>query len=97
MKKTKPRKAYQFRGNIPKKALYFYNCSGCGKKRNSRIYERALEKICRVCQKGIVPENQPSLFIQIDEASNVDESVYDDTNGKTIEAWKKALGGKPLE
>lgn len=62
MKKTKQKRSYKFRAVIKKKSLYFYNCDGCGKKRSSRIYERALGKICQVCLKNKVPDNQQSLF-----------------------------------
>lgn len=42
-----------------------YVCSGCGKRRYSFIFTRAKEKLCRLCARDIVPENQPSLFTPI--------------------------------
>lgn len=74
MKKTKQKRSYKFRAVIKKKSLYFYNCDGCGKKRSSRIYERALGKICQVCLKNKVPDNQPSLFTLIGEATSGEET-----------------------
>ena len=47
---------------IKRRALYKYICHGCGKKRNSLIYDRASGEMCRLCRNNEVPENQPSLF-----------------------------------
>lgn len=43
-----------------------YICSKCGKARYSFRYNRAQEKICTVCARNQVPENQQSLFSAID-------------------------------
>lgn len=59
---AKLRRPYNYRAKIAKKALYFYICERCGKKRNSRIYDRALGKVCQVCLRNQVPDNQQSLF-----------------------------------
>lgn len=45
-----------------RRALYFYICAECGKKRDSLIYTRATDQVCSICRKNKVPENQPSLF-----------------------------------
>jgi len=44
-----------------------YVCEKCGKHRSSYIFDRAKEKICCVCAKNIVPDNQPSLFKEVDD------------------------------
>lgn len=58
----KKKRAYNFKEIIPRKALYFYTCQSCGKKRNTRIYERAIGKICQKCLKNKISDNQPDLF-----------------------------------
>lgn len=45
----------------PRRALYKYVCSGCGKRRYSLVYVRAVGKACTKCARTR-PENQPSLF-----------------------------------
>ena len=47
-----------------RRAIYPYKCAGCSKRRLTRHYERAVEKLCYVCKprQQKVPENQPALF-----------------------------------
>lgn len=87
---SKLKRAYKFRAVIKKKSLYFYNCDGCGKQRSSRIYERALGKICQVCLKNKVPDNQPSLFNDNDEIAS---QVSDDELGEAMSEASKIGAG----
>jgi hypothetical protein len=71
-----------------RRALYKYICSGCGKKRDSLIYNRATGEVCTICKRNQVPENQPSLFdvnnqkeIKNTKAKIIIENVV---NGKKI-------------
>jgi hypothetical protein len=62
-----------------RRALYKYICSGCGKKRDSLVYDRATGEVCTVCKRNQVPENQSSLF---DSFGSFDTNPYE--KGKPI-------------
>ena len=47
---------------VPRRALYPFTCNGCGKRRYTRKYRRALVKLCNPCTVNAIPNNQPSLF-----------------------------------
>jgi len=42
--------------------VYPYVCKICKKKRGTRIYKRRIAKVCMVCKKNKVSENQMSLI-----------------------------------
>lgn len=50
-----------------RRALYLYECSKCHKKRSSRVYKRASDRVCAICRRNQVPDNQQSLFKEIDD------------------------------
>lgn len=64
--KNRLKKCQKILSNMKQKTkrrhLYPYQCKRCKKKRASLIYSRAVDGICAVCRKDIIPDNQQSLF-----------------------------------
>jgi len=42
--------------------IYPYVCKGCKKRRGTRIYERRIARLCMVCKKNKVSDNQMRLI-----------------------------------
>ena len=49
------------------KRIYPYVCNGCKKRRGTRIYARRVVKLCTLCRKSGVRENQLSIIKSLKE------------------------------
>lgn len=56
MKKKKARKFESWRH------VYFYLCTGCGRKRATFNHERALAAVCSRCEPEVPNPDQPALI-----------------------------------
>ena len=62
-----------FNRGITERKLYFFKCSKCGnEKRQSFFKERATKKLCAICRRGKVNEDQIAL---LPEESDENEMV----------------------
>lgn len=55
-------KLVTLKSGAKRESIYFFICTGCGKKRRSVYKKYADKKICRACRKSGVSENQQHLF-----------------------------------
>lgn len=50
------------RNGVNRRAVYKFNCSGCGKHKSSYVYKRAKKGVCYSCERNKPDENQLSLI-----------------------------------